>query len=133
MLAVLCLGCGRAKLTPEAEAKAHSITLTFDRRSVEGCGLINRFEGKVFSGKNIEGARAELKRVAWSHGADTVLVLGEFDSKGSISRGEGYACAGRPVPASTPSNAGCSNDTDCKGDRICAKGACVDPGVAPAD
>jgi hypothetical protein len=41
-----------------------------------------------------------------------------------------YALAGRtPIaaPATTPAGAGCSKDTDCKGDRVCVQGQCADP------
>ena len=34
--------------------------------------------------------------------------------------------------SSRPAVAGCEKDTDCKGDRICEAGACVDPAAAPA-
>ena len=30
------------------------------------------------------------------------------------------------------SGAGCSKDTDCKGDRVCVRGQCADPPVRPA-
>ena len=32
-----------------------------------------------------------------------------------------------PPPPATPCLTGCGKDTDCKGDRICVKGACQDP------
>jgi hypothetical protein len=32
-----------------------------------------------------------------------------------------------PVAPAAPCLAGCGKDTDCKGDRICVKGECVDP------
>ena len=35
-----------------------------------------------------------------------------------------------PVPAAAPgapAASACTKDTDCKGDRICTRGACVDP------
>jgi hypothetical protein len=30
-------------------------------------------------------------------------------------------------PSPPPAATGCAKDTDCKGDRVCAQGACVDP------
>ena len=35
--------------------------------------------------------------------------------------------APEPSPAAPPPAAGCGKDTDCKGDRICVKGECVEP------
>lgn len=34
---------------------------------------------------------------------------------------------GGTAPAAPPTSGGCTKDTDCKGDRICSKGACVNP------
>jgi len=31
------------------------------------------------------------------------------------------------APAPAPTTSGCTKDTDCKGDRVCTNGACVDP------
>jgi len=31
------------------------------------------------------------------------------------------------APSGAPANQGCTRDTDCKGTRICASGACVEP------
>jgi hypothetical protein len=43
---------------------------------------------------------------------------------------EGAASALPPVagpPSAPPAGSGCSKDTDCKGDRVCSRGQCVDP------
>ncbi len=40
--------------------------------------------------------------------------------------GAPMAGAGMP-PAQPPAASGCSFDTQCKGDRVCVQGACVDP------
>ena len=37
------------------------------------------------------------------------------------------AYAQQQAPASETPTAGCTMDTDCKGDRICERGACVTP------
>jgi hypothetical protein len=40
------------------------------------------------------------------------------------------SCTPKPNAATAreaPAEAGCSYDTQCKGDRVCVKGACVDP------
>ena len=39
--------------------------------------------------------------------------------------------AGSAVPTAAYAD-GCAKDTDCKGDRICQQGACVEPSAAPA-
>jgi hypothetical protein len=107
--------------------RVERVAITFDRRDVAHCDLINNFGGKTKGGGDLDSARFELKRVALSYGADTVLVTGEQDHWGSYSRGEGYSCAQRAAQPAT----GCTKDTDCKGDRICQAGACVDPAPAP--
>ena len=41
--------------------------------------------------------------------------------------------AAQPVTPAGPATGGasaCTKDTDCKGDRICTRGACVDPNAA---
>src|SRR5688572_30443975 len=35
-------------------------------------------------------------------------------------------------PAVRPSRRGCATDAECKGDRLCRVGACIDPGALPA-
>jgi TolB protein len=50
--------------------------------------------------------------------------IGELESTGNAEPAE----AGPPKPGpTTPAASGCSKDTDCKGDRICVQGTCVDP------
>ena len=36
-----------------------------------------------------------------------------------------------PAPAPAPPAGGCTKDTDCKGDRVCQRGECVDPTPTP--
>jgi outer membrane protein assembly factor BamB len=44
--------------------------------------------------------------------------------------GSVLACWPKVHPTALP---GCGKDTDCKGTRICVRGACVDPRLAPSD
>src|SRR6185295_1738217 len=39
------------------------------------------------------------------------------------------SCAGAPSRPAVP--AGCAKDTDCKGERVCERGACVEPAPPP--
>jgi hypothetical protein len=39
---------------------------------------------------------------------------------------------GQETAPAAAAAAGCSYDTQCKGDRVCVKGACVDPSSTPA-
>jgi hypothetical protein len=39
--------------------------------------------------------------------------------------------AGQPAPDAPPQT-GCTKDVDCKGDRVCSRGECVDPSPGPA-
>ncbi len=45
-----------------------------------------------------------------------------------VRGGAGEASA----PAPAPGTAGCTKDVDCKGDRVCSRGECVDPPGPPA-
>lgn len=37
-----------------------------------------------------------------------------------------------PVDVPVPGGSGCTKDVDCKGTRVCERGACVEPGAKPA-
>jgi len=47
---------------------------------------------------------------------------------------EPVPAAATPAAAPAPAGAGCAKDVDCKGDRVCEQGHCVDPAArrAPA-
>ena len=47
-------------------------------------------------------------------------------ANGLVGVAQGYA-APEPQPSADATAAGCAKDTDCKGDRVCDRGACVAP------
>lgn len=143
-IAVLGLhGCrGSAKGTVAASSQA--VRLITDRSLVAGCGFL----GQVTGSSSLGGIAAqkwgkarseeEMRGKAARLGANVVLV---HDSRGGFmgaeSSGEAYLCGSgvadpgaRQAPvteAPAVGQAGCVKDTDCKGDRICEYGRCVDP------
>lgn len=80
----------------------------------------------------------------WSHSGPLHLICNEEYQIGGSNPSQGSmkkllfilpllmtACGPDPVPEPSPS--GCSSDQDCKGDRICRYGSCVDQStVKPA-
>jgi hypothetical protein len=62
-------------------------------------------------------------------GSPTKWPSGTFGGGNAMTvDGVAYRCGKPGTAASAPaSSAGCSKDTDCKGDRICESGKCVDP------
>jgi ankyrin repeat protein len=64
----------------------------------------------------------------------TDILRGARDVVKEAKRPPATAPAPRPAPPATapaappPAPAGCGKDTDCKGDRVCVKGECVEPG-----
>lgn len=136
-------GCrGSAKGTVATSPQA--VRFVTDRSLVAGCGFL----GQVAGSSSLGGIAAqkwgkarseeEMMKKAARLGANVVLVN---DSRGGFmgaeSSGEAYLCgAGAPAPAArqvpvteapAAGQAGCVKDTDCKGDRICEYGRCVDP------
>jgi hypothetical protein len=57
-----------------------------------------------------------------------IVLVSRFPS-GSGGRAPPLAAPAPPPAGSAP---GCSKDTDCKGDRVCAQGQCADPAVKAA-
>jgi hypothetical protein len=55
------------------------------------------------------------------------------DLQRSLSSGTGAALLLLSLLASTQDAYACTADKDCKGDRICERGACEDPSAADAD
>lgn len=57
------------------------------------------------------------------------VVLKRVDGPppGAVSVGAMPAAPGGLPPAQPPAAGGCSYDTQCKGDRVCVQGACMDP------
>jgi hypothetical protein len=101
-----------------------------------------------------KGAEEKAARQAAELGA-THVVLDDPPPKApggqALATGTAYRCPDVPAAASPPARAapapapaattpaqvatpcptGCGKDTDCKGDRVCEAGACVDPRPAP--
>ena len=63
----------------------------------------------------------------------SLVIVGACGPKlPDASQGSYPAGYGSPIPAGPPGGPGssvgaCAKDTDCKGDRVCDKGACVAP------
>jgi hypothetical protein len=61
----------------------------------------------------------------WQSFARTTLVkVDEAAGRAGVSANE--LAASHPAPPPEPTGFGCTKDTDCKGDRVCNAGACVE-------
>jgi hypothetical protein len=115
LIAALSASCRRGPQVPDP---LDAMRVTYDRRDVKTCDLVNTFAGE--SRTSVESAREGLVQAAREHGANTVLVtdetpkpsigsaiLGGLGASAGVrsttsgvlySRGEGYACPSAPVP-----------------------------------
>ncbi len=110
------------------------VEVTTDEERANGC----EFVGEVVARPPyfLPGDwRVQLQNAAAEAGGDTVVhkPIGAGNVRGAV-----YRCAlaaPTPLPSApsapsapaAPAAAGCTKDTDCKGDRICDEGACRDP------
>ncbi|MBI4768555.1 MAG: DUF4156 domain-containing protein [Deltaproteobacteria bacterium] len=127
-----------------AEASEDDVLMATERDKVDGC----KYLGKVTGSSSLGGiaaqkwgqanAEKELRKKTDKMGGNVVLVhssRGGF--YGAEAVGDAYLCIAEAretgaketpppeMPASGPG--GCTKDTDCKGDRICESGKCVNP------
>jgi hypothetical protein len=142
LLAVL--GCGTTRLT----AKGRQVVAVAEEPG-ERCaplGTVTGFADPFFGGCEseaalIDAARNDAANRAADLGATHLRFHGEPGRWASGTFGGGtaysvtavaYRCREAPT-AATPGagGGGCAKDTDCKGERICEAGACVDPHPAP--
>lgn len=107
---------------------AHSwdgVVVTSDRRDVKGCDLINNFEART---SKTTDSIEKLKAIVYSAGGNVALLVGE--SRDRLTQiAEAYACAPAGSTTAPAAASGCTKDTECKGDRICSSGSCVDPPI----
>lgn len=127
-----------------SEKSADEVLLVSQREQVEGC----KFLGQVTGSSSLGGfaaqkwgkanAEKEMRNKTERMGGNVILVhssRGGFH--GAEAVGDAYLCtagapepvAGKTPPAETPAGGqgGCTKDTDCKGDRVCESGKCVNP------
>jgi hypothetical protein len=133
------VGCGH---TPSRSSR--EVRFVMERDQVNGCTFLGRVTGSSsfggISGQKLGKVRAEaeMRDKGVRMGADVILVhssTGGFF--GADSSGDAYRCLGRaaeagaaeapPEEAPAPVQGGCVKDTDCKGDRVCESGKCVNP------
>ncbi len=135
----LALGCATPRLSPRAAQVA-----VLDARPGAECAVLGDVAGSAdpfFGGLKserelVEAARNDARNEAARQGATHLVFTGEptLSPSGTFGGGRAvtvgavaYRCGGkRDLPAET-SEAGCSKDTDCKGERICQARTCVDP------
>jgi hypothetical protein len=139
-------GCAHAPAVSKEEVR-----FVTEREQVSGCEHLGRVSGSSslggISAQRLGKARAEaeMRTKAGRLGADVVLVQSSHGGFfGAESVGDAYRCAGRTTggarsaepprgePAPPPAipgrvSGGCEKDTDCKGDRVCESGRCVQP------
>ena len=145
LLTVAVLGCGTTSLS----AKGRQVRLLEADPSAECAamgtvvGSADPFFGGLKSAEELtESARNEALNEAARRGATHVRFVGvpERWPSGTFGGGQGVSVSGvaydceRVPPAVSPpasAGAGCTKDTDCKGDRICEARACVEPHRVP--
>ena len=142
LASIILLGLG--EIVHWAEASEENVLMVTERDRVEGC----KYLGKVTGSSSLGGiaaqkwgqanAEKELRKKTDKLGGNVVLLhssRGGF--YGAEAVGDAYLCAAgaqepgkkeTPTPE-TPAGGpgGCTRDTDCKGDRICESGKCVNP------
>ncbi len=130
---------------------SHEVRFVTDRELVNGCTHLGRVSGSSsFGGISAQQlgkarAEAEMRDKAERMGADILLIESSSGGFfGASAAGDAYRCSGRTsdpgtgqapppgLPASPPrlpasGPGGCEKDTDCKGDRVCEYGRCVNP------
>lgn len=132
------VGCGHTQT-----ASPRAVRFVHERELVERCTHVGRVRGSSvvggISGQRLGQLRAEreMREEAERMGADVVLVVSSRGGFwGADAKGEAYQCQGRlkearpgqvPPSKTTESTGGCEKDTDCKGDRVCESGKCVNP------
>jgi len=130
-------GCGHTQT-----AAPRTVRFVTEREMVNGCTHLGRVSGSSvvggISGRRLGQLRAEreMRDEAERLGADVVLVQSSHGGFwGADAKGDAYQCQGRlkdtptAPPPSVPASpqGGCEKDTDCKGDRVCESGKCVNP------
>jgi len=104
-----------------------------EQPKASGCENLGIVEGSsslsgVSRSTGINNALHEMYESAAALGATHVSYedkKGAYWSTGQHVQGTAYKCpTGYSGP---PASVGCTKDTDCKGDRICASGTCVEP------
>lgn len=78
-------------------------------------------------------ARSELLPMSEPEGRAGVLDTELADSTPPPPQAAELATPPTPPPATPAQMPGCGKDTDCKGDRICVSGACVEPPAKPVN
>lgn len=76
---------------------------------------------------NLSTFKKEIRESVCAAGGDAAIAYANgygYYIKATVLKG-----TGRPAPVSLTSapSGGCTYDTQCKGDRVCVAGACVDP------
>ncbi len=139
LLALAALGCGTTGLS----AKGRQVAV-LDAKPGAECAVLGEVGGSAdpfFGGLKptqelVESARNDARNEAGRAGATHVRFTGGPDQWASGTFGGGravtvsgvaYRCASPAAPPAPAMDAGCSKDTDCKGDRICRLRTCVDP------
>ncbi len=78
-----------------------------------------------------EWARGDARDQAARIGATAIRFQPPDPKNPDRAVGTAYDCS-KPPPPPSPAVAGCTKDTDCKGDRICESGRCVEPPPPPS-
>jgi hypothetical protein len=129
-----------------AESSGKEVRMVTQRNQVEGCKFLGQVTGKSSLGGiaaqkwGQANAEREMRNKTEEMGGNVILVHhSEGGFYGAKAIGDAYLCpegsqegekSRTPPQATEPETAtsgGCTKDTDCKGDRICEKGKCVNP------
>lgn len=148
-------GCAVTELSP---AGARVEVSTGPRPDCQFIGSARASEGSNAQSPetNIEAVQADLRNQAAARGGNLVVITSQQLGTGAVGvmvvprsgavvtsgcancismAASVYRCNGGggevrvPAPAASPG--GCQNDAQCKGDRICQAGTCVDPPRPP--
>lgn len=141
LVLALALGCSGPSLSARGRA-----VVVLERDPGAECLALGQVSGSAdpfFGGTKpeerlVEAARVDARNEAARAGATHLRFLrterwpsGTFGGGNGVTvSGVAYRC-GTPGRAPESIQAGCTKDTDCKGDRICESGQCTDPGRAP--
>jgi hypothetical protein len=117
---------GDAVILLDSNAETVGVVGTSDTSASASAHAFGNFGTASGRSSTTTTARAVQKQVS----RFAVIKYLPSDSSQNTTSAEAAAAshAEAPVP-SAPASAGCSKDVDCKGTRVCERGACVEPGA----
>jgi hypothetical protein len=136
LVVVACSACGAVRFTQAGTARpARLPSCDFEIFTILPAGYaeVGTIDiSPAYAGANIErdltGFKKQIAPKVCAAGGDAALASANgygMYLKATVLKRDASAPTGEASPA--PASSGCQFDTQCKGERICVSGACVDP------